>query len=173
MESIQLAQMLADLSDLHAAEPEAAAALVNANKILQAPTPAPAAEKKLPEQRHHQRVASASASVARTASPAARFDKFGRKILTPPMTRANSSHGSIPGTPRRDSSPEDDIDRANTLMALYEIRAKLKQQDNTSLMKAREKINALIAKQQAQVAEKRDPKAIEQRQPRFTYPRTT
>lgn len=41
-----------------------------------------------------------------------------------------------------------DIDRASTLLSLYEIRAKLKDQDNSSLMKAREKINALAAKQE-------------------------
>jgi hypothetical protein len=35
-------------------------------------------------------------------------------------------------------------------MALYDIRAKLKQQDNSSLIKAREKIAALAARQQAQ-----------------------
>lgn len=35
-------------------------------------------------------------------------------------------------------------------MALYEIRAKLKQQDNSSLIKAREKIAALATKQQQQ-----------------------
>lgn len=44
-----------------------------------------------------------------------------------------------------------DIDRASTLLSLYEIRAKLKEQDNSSLLKAREKINALAAKQ-AQLA---------------------
>lgn len=35
-------------------------------------------------------------------------------------------------------------------MALYEIRTKLKQQDNKSLVKAREKIADLAARQQAQ-----------------------
>lgn len=43
------------------------------------------------------------------------------------------------------------MDRASTLMALYEIRSKLKQQDNSSLLKAREKISALAARQQAEV----------------------
>lgn len=40
-----------------------------------------------------------------------------------------------------------DIDRASTLLSLYDIRAKLKEQDNSSLQKSREKINALAAKQ--------------------------
>ncbi|EON97966.1 hypothetical protein UCRPA7_6569 [Phaeoacremonium minimum UCRPA7] len=164
--------MLADLSDLNAAEPQAAVALVSANKTI---TSHPQNELKPPEQRHHQRVASASATVIqRNGSPATRFDKFGRKILTPPLTRSNSAQGSMPGTPRRDFDPEDDVDRASTLMALYEIRAKLKQQDNTSLLKAREKISALAARQQAQAAEKKELTAPEHRaSPRFTYPRTT
>ena len=54
----------------------------------------------------------------------------------------------MPGTPREHHSG-DDVDRASTLMALYDIRNKLKQQDNTSLIRAREKIDAMIAKQKA------------------------
>ncbi|KAH8884573.1 hypothetical protein GQ53DRAFT_381427 [Thozetella sp. PMI_491] len=175
MESIQLAQMLADLSDLNAAqEAQAAVALVNANKTLAPPAsdltkphghPQAASA---PENRHHSRVNSASGLISRTASPA-KFDKFGRRILTPPITRSNSAHGSIPGTPRREAEHEDDISQATSLMALYEIRAKLKQQDNTSLMKVREKIAALQARQQAEKKEAvtSDPKAN-----RFTYPKT-
>jgi hypothetical protein len=56
-------------------------------------------------------------------------------------------------------------------MALYEIRAKLKQQDNSSLIKAREKINALAARQQAQsAAEKKE--AEHPRHSRYTYPKS-
>ncbi|EJT81521.1 hypothetical protein GGTG_01499 [Gaeumannomyces tritici R3-111a-1] len=161
MESIQLAQMLADLSDLDAAQEAAAAlALVNANKGLQATAAIPdhvRSTLKLPaDGRHHHRVNSSSASAGRTASPASRFDHFGRRILTPPMTRSSSSHGSLPGTPRRESENEEEVDRASTLMSLYEIRAKIKQQDNSSLMRAREKVQALAARQQAQAAEKKE-----------------
>jgi len=57
-------------------------------------------------------------------------------------------------------------------MALYEIRNKLKQQDNSSMAKAREKIAALAAKQQAQMstAEKnqQNPTA---RHPQYTFPK--
>jgi hypothetical protein len=70
--------------------------------------------------------------------------------MSPPLTRTNSAQASGAATPRRDSEMEDDLDRASTLMALYEIRAKLKQQDNSSLIKAREKIAELAAKQQQQ-----------------------
>lgn len=138
METLQLAQMLADLSDLNAAvcpspalptiatehgrtccdhvalgggraltsvpeqEPDAAAALVSANKAITQAVVAPdPSTLKAPEQRHHQRVASASAVASRTGSPS-RFENFGRRLLTPPITRSNSAHGSIPGTPKKD-----------------------------------------------------------------------
>jgi hypothetical protein len=67
---------------------------------------------------------------------------------------------------------EDDVDRASTLMALYEIRAKLKQQDNSSLMKAREKINALAARQQAQSETEKGGKPMETvKHYPYTYPK--
>lgn len=58
-------------------------------------------------------------------------------------------------------------------MALYDIRAKLKQQDNGSLMRAREKINALAAKQQAQQAAERNMKAADElRRNRYSFPKS-
>ena len=54
-------------------------------------------------------------------------------------------------------------------MALYEIRAKLKQQDNTSLLKLREKVNLLQARQQS---EKKDGPS-ETKSNRYTYPKPT
>jgi len=57
-------------------------------------------------------------------------------------------------------------------MALYDIRSKLKQQDNSSLMKAREKINALAAKQQAQQAAEKNVKAADEiRRNRYSFPK--
>ena len=143
MESIQLAQMLADLSDLNAAvrpalvrcssdqlwflrlvrhssseymilisvqESHAAVALVNANKTTTADSNSPAEQLPTrPGLRHHKRTGSGgsaastgSSFMSRTASPA-KFDKYGRRLLTPPNTRTNSAYGSIPGTPRRES----------------------------------------------------------------------
>ena len=67
---------------------------------------------------------------------------------------------------------DDDLERASTLMALYDIRAKIKQQDNSSLMRAREKINALAAKQQAQQAAVQNMKAAEElRRNRYSFPK--
>lgn len=40
---------------------------------------------------------------------------------------------------------KEEADRAAILHDLYSLRAKLSQQDNASLMKARERINALAA----------------------------
>ncbi|KAK3355012.1 hypothetical protein B0H65DRAFT_32430 [Neurospora tetraspora] len=176
MESIQLAQMLADLSDLNAAqESQAALAVVNANKSASQPAAEPSHQSLKPSteqppirpnQLHHQRVASATSLLSRAASPA-RYDKYGRPLATPPMTRTNSNHGSIPGTPRRDSEPEDDIDRAHSLMALYEIRTKLKQQDTTSIDKLRDKIAALQSRYQTEKKDGADAKIS-----RFIYPKT-
>ncbi len=58
---------------------------------------------------------------------------------------------------------EDDVDKATSLMALYDIRMKLKEQDNTSLNKLREKIAALQTRQQA---EKKEGGSS-----RYTYPK--
>lgn len=66
---------------------------------------------------------------------------------------------------------EDDLDRASTLMALYEIRAKLKQQDNSSLMKAREKIADLASRQQQQQQSSSGKKESEKTPSRFTFPK--
>ncbi|KAL2165471.1 hypothetical protein VTH06DRAFT_770 [Thermothelomyces fergusii] len=171
MESIQLAQMLADLSDLNAAEPHAASALVNANKA--SPTSAATDSSSSADQpparpglRHHKRAGSGgsaasagSSFMSRTASPA-KFDKYGRRLITPPNTRTHSAYGSIPGTPRRESSEptDEDVDKASSLMALYELRAKLRDQQNSqNLTKLREKIAALHAKQVQ--AEKKDGEA--------------
>lgn len=57
-------------------------------------------------------------------------------------------------------------------MALYDIRSKLKQQDNSSLLKAREKINALAARQQAQQAQNMA-KTDEMRRNRYSFPKPT
>lgn len=56
-------------------------------------------------------------------------------------------------------------------MALYEIRAKLKQQDNTSLVKLREKITALKAKQDADNGHHPGIRPIPHT--RYTYPKSS
>jgi hypothetical protein len=131
---------------------QAASSLVAANKNLDRDTksePSSAPQSQPQPQPQLQRKAGTPAVESRTATPVGRFDKLGRRMFTPPLSRTNSSQltpsSSIPGTPRREE--DGDIDRASTLLSLYEIRAKLKEQDNSSLMRAREKINALAARQ--------------------------
>lgn len=175
MESLQLSQVLADLSNLGAAEPEAAAAIVKANtnnsvvQITHSQTDdhlPPAPTSLVPS--HQLR----PSGLQRAFSSEAKFDKFGRRILTP-GSRPTSAANSIPGTPRRgDSDYEDDAERAATLIALYDIRAKLKQQDNSSLIRAREKINAIAAKQKAQQAAELNIRTSEQlRRNRYSFPK--
>lgn len=164
MEALQLAQMLADLNDLQAAQDQKAAkALVSANTTLDSqdkPKP-PAHRRSLTESR-----ITSPPGVGRMT------DKYGRRIFSPPLSRTNSATpASIPGTPRGEHA-DSDVDKASTLLSLYEIRARLKEQDSSSLMKAREKINALAAKQQQQQHHHHHTPAAEQRQqPALTHQR--
>ncbi|ODA77371.1 hypothetical protein RJ55_06999 [Drechmeria coniospora] len=169
MESLQLSQVLADLSNLGAAEPEAAAAIVSAN--------IPSVKPDVPATSYHPHAQQAPRPVAMkrawSSDVPPRFDKLGRRILiSSSNSRPGSATSSIPGTPRQ-SDTDDDLERASTLMTLYDIRAKIKQQDNSSLMKAREKINALAAKQQAQQAAERNFKTAEElRRNRYSFPKS-
>ncbi|KAI1661446.1 hypothetical protein F4813DRAFT_347575 [Daldinia decipiens] len=157
MEALQLAQMLADLNDLQAAQDQSAAKnLVSVNRTL--------------DRKEHLQQQPRSVPEGRVTSQASRMtDKFGRRMLTPPLTRTNSASPSMPGSPLGGERPDADIDRASTLLSLYEIRAKLREQDNSGLIKAREKINALAAKQQTQVVteHKHERKEIN----RLSYPK--
>ncbi|KND94720.1 hypothetical protein TOPH_00299 [Tolypocladium ophioglossoides CBS 100239] len=176
MESLQLSQVLADLSNLGAAEPEAAAAIVNASvpTIQTEYVKTEPAVASIP-QPQSLRPTSMQRAWSSEASAPPKFDKLGRRILISSSgSRSGSAANSSPGTPRRgDSDVDDDLDRASTLMALYDIRAKIKQQDNSSLMRAREKINALAAKQQAQQTAERNMKAAEElRRNRYSFPKS-
>ncbi|KAI0176311.1 hypothetical protein GGR52DRAFT_540398 [Hypoxylon sp. FL1284] len=138
MEALQLAQMLADLNDLQATQDQSASKnLVGANRALD----------RKDQLRFEQQPRSVPETRVTSPPPRGMTDKLGRRMLTPPLTRNNSASPSMPGSPSGGERPDTDIDRASTLLSLYEIRAKLREQDNSSLMRAREKINALTAKQ--------------------------
>ncbi|KAI0009746.1 hypothetical protein F4779DRAFT_352180 [Xylariaceae sp. FL0662B] len=166
MEALQLAQMLADLNDLQAAPDQSASkALVGANSTLNHQDQSQA----------HQRPRSLAIDGRTTSTPAGRSltDKFGRRMFTPPLTRTNSATPTtVPGTPARGFKPDtdSDIDKATTLLSLYEIRAKLKEQDNSGLMKAREKISALAAKQQPPKSSS-PPRGDRKEASHFNYPK--
>lgn len=206
MESLQLAQMLADISDLSATvclrtllgkpvgspnlrflfrpltsaniqEPKAANALVNANKTLPTNPPKPQDVQNLRSSQ------TAPGVVPRSSSSTSQhpFDKFGRKILTPPpMSRTNSTGPaskdiSYPGTPRELAN--DDVNQASHLMTLYEIRNRLKQQDSTGLKKAREQIDALIERTKQRQEGSQSEAQTQTERPRpmsrtYTYPKT-
>jgi hypothetical protein len=103
MESLQLSQVLADLSNLGAAEPEAAAAIVNANNTVIHSELA----------RHHGSVNVSVISTPQQANnrpsmlkrawstEAGPVDKFGRRIMVASNSpRSGSAANSTPGTPR-------------------------------------------------------------------------
>lgn len=48
---------------------------------------------------------------------------------------------------------DEDIERAETLIRLYELRGKFKQQESTGLVKAQEKVEAVATKYQSKDAE--------------------
>ncbi|KAF4441889.1 pyruvate carboxylase [Fusarium austroafricanum] len=197
MESLQLSQVLADLSNIGAADPGAAEAIVSANNpshssYAQTEATAPVTAPTSSPTTHQQR---RPTGLQRHWS-SEKFDKFGRRILSP-GSHSGSVVNSSPGTPRRGEldvrhphqlSPlrrswdlgadrpslqfEEDLERASTLMQLYDIRSKIKQQDNSSLLKAREKVNAIAARQQAQQAAERNMKAADElRRQRYSFPR--
>ena len=67
-----------------------------------------------------------------------------------------------------------DVAQATSLMQLYEIRAKIKQQDNSSLLRAREKISALKQFQpQSPITNAERYTTPDVPQNRYTYPRTS
>ncbi|KAI1345173.1 hypothetical protein F5Y15DRAFT_19441 [Xylariaceae sp. FL0016] len=163
MEALQLAQMLADINDLHATQDQTASkALVTSNETLGQKT-------QLQPSLHHRRSATEGHTTSAPAGSGRMTDKFGRRIFSPPLTRNNSGTPlSVPGTPRGDRGPDTDIDKASTLLSLYEIRNKLKEQDNSSLNKAREKIAALAAKQEQKTP---TPSQTPRSEPKISYPR--
>ncbi|KIN03995.1 hypothetical protein OIDMADRAFT_26626 [Oidiodendron maius Zn] len=132
--SLQLAQVLADLSTLQNTDPDAAHALLRANKTL-----------------------SASRSQSRKARPSAsldgvEFDYLGRRIKTPKkpgFSRQGSSmsgSGSFSGTVSPSASIEVDEDmlKAEELVMLYGMRGRFKQMGDTGLARARERVDAVI-----------------------------
>ncbi|CAK7266556.1 hypothetical protein SEPCBS57363_002149 [Sporothrix epigloea] len=161
--------MLADLSDLDAADPRAAHAIVRANTTITTTTAttssttvqrtdqsiaanASSSQQDLAEPHNHRASSSSALSHttgSHTGGSSTPFDSyFARRLLTPPAAHCNSSQGSMPGTPHGNST-ESDMNRASSLMALHDLRAKLKQyNDSDSLRQAREKVAALSGRQQ-------------------------
>ncbi|KEZ44433.1 hypothetical protein SAPIO_CDS3434 [Scedosporium apiospermum] len=172
METLQLAQMLADLSSLNATEPPAASSLLNASKKIDTAIEKIEIEQKdQPKQEGRPGMKRAASAISSTGT-GGKFDKFNRHLLgSQSPSRPSSAAATCPATPIGPLDIEDDVDKASMLMALHEIRAKLRQQDNTSLMRAREKIDALAARQQAREAAELAKSKDESRKARYHYPR--
>ncbi|PSS27741.1 hypothetical protein M430DRAFT_15002 [Amorphotheca resinae ATCC 22711] len=143
-DSLQLAQVLADLNTLQNTDPEAAHALLLANKTLS-------------QSRFLNR--KARASIPRDPPE---FDFLGRRITSPKsppsFSRAASStsvrsRGSqsgvvSPPTPVLPSSGRDDEDikKAEELVRLYDMRWKFKQMGDTGLTRAKERVDLVVEK---------------------------
>ncbi|RFU32054.1 hypothetical protein B7463_g4298, partial [Scytalidium lignicola] len=156
-EGLQIAQVLADLSDLQMTEPTAAIALLTAPQNL--------TEKILRRKAKN------------PLSDPPRFDKLGRRIVGPVsvspsprpvhsgystpapagLMRASSSLSSLGGTrtpsgvetPPAHDDLDEDIERAETLIRLYELRGRFKQQESTGLLRARERVDTIATKYQS------------------------
>lgn len=171
LESLQLAQMVADLSELEAARNERARELLQANKEAEAAAaaaaasaPATPASEQPPSTSTdgqsrpslHNRGASATSVFSSANGTASPFDAYLGRFLTPALTRTNSTHGTGLNTPQGQSQGQSqnnyttDADRGNSMAALNELRARLKQyNDSASLRQARDKVAALSAQRQA------------------------
>ncbi|KAE9381493.1 hypothetical protein N431DRAFT_425068 [Stipitochalara longipes BDJ] len=159
-ESLQFAQIIADLQTLQNADPNAAITLLSAHKSL----------------------SSATQRRSRPSLPdPPRFDKLGRRIVgpkSPPgLTRLDSGASffgkglslkdgsgktsvtsSGAGTPAaiEDEPLDEDMDRARTLMELVEMRGKFKEMGDTGLTRAKERVDAVVAKYAEKELEERE-----------------
>jgi len=134
--TLQLAQVLADLSTLQNTDPDAAHALLRANKTLSA-------------SRSQSRKARANAQL-----DGVEFDDLGRRVKAakpPGFSRQSSSlsgSGTFSGaaTPGANGEVDEDILKAEELVMLYGMRGKFKQMGDTGLMRARERVDAVVEK---------------------------
>lgn len=87
-------------------EPQAAAAIVNANIPIVRSDLAHDASTSQPQQSQQQRPSSVRRHWSSEQAGLPKFDKLGRRILinSPNMSRPSSNTNSIPGTPRRGDS---------------------------------------------------------------------
>jgi len=147
-DSLQFAQIIADLQTLQNVDPNAAIALLSAHKTL----------------------SSTTRRRSRTSFPEPpKFDKLGRRIVAPKTPAGLSmvdSSGSLNGkgstlnngngktsgnssgvgTPALSQEADEDMKRARTLIELFEMRGKFKQMGDTGLTRAKERVDAVVSK---------------------------
>jgi len=157
-DSLQFAQIIADLQTLQNADPNAAIALLSAHKTL----------------------SSTTRRRSRTSFPEQpKFDKLGRRIVTTKtpagLSRLDSSgsfngkastlrnesgktsgNSSGVGTPDLSEEVDEDMKRARTLIELFEMRGKFKQMGDTGLTRAKERVDAVVSRYAEKELEERE-----------------
>ncbi|CAL3961908.1 unnamed protein product [Diplocarpon coronariae] len=97
---------------------------------------------------------SAPTNTAPSQSRPVKFDKLGRKIVTVPRLpregSRDSEHQSGTSTPTglsENAAPTDpDLNRAQTLLSLFEMRGKFKVMGDTGLNRAKDRVDAAVAR---------------------------
>ncbi|KAI9745316.1 MAG: hypothetical protein M1818_001596 [Claussenomyces sp. TS43310] len=173
-QSLQVAQILADLNDLHLADPPTALALVTANKTLTTnnnnssdrrphrsskPSLFSSPSSGSSRSQQQQRQASTPSLSRRTSfKPARTRTSSSDAAATPVATlpRAESSRSSLRLDERAVGEVDEgdaDMQRARTLLELYDARGRLPQQEMASLLKARANVEAIQARYATLAAE--------------------
>ncbi|PBP24570.1 hypothetical protein BUE80_DR004411 [Diplocarpon rosae] len=94
----------------------------------------------------------ASTNTTPSQSRPVKFDKLGRKIVTVPrLSREGSKDiesgsGTATGLPEYAAQTDPDLNRAETLLSLFEMRGKFKAMGDTGLTRAKERVDAVVAR---------------------------
>ncbi|RQM06937.1 hypothetical protein DH86_00000084 [Scytalidium sp. 3C] len=167
-EGLQIAQVLADLSDIQTTEPAAAIALLRAPQTLSEKILRRKAKNPLSDPPKFDKLGRRIVGPSSSVPPSPRQTHSGYSTPTPSSSRpglkrsSTSFTSSLGGVGTRSPSGvetppardlDEDIERAETLIRLYELRGKFKQQESTGLVKAQEKVEAVATKYQSKDAE--------------------
>ncbi|KAJ5032272.1 uncharacterized protein L3040_008880 [Drepanopeziza brunnea f. sp. 'multigermtubi'] len=147
MEGLQMAQIIADLQALQNADPAAAHALLTPMNPKPAPVNSTGTGASTPQSRRD------------SGAQGPKYDRMGRTVVAPGkpppnFTREESgaSTGSSVGigsaTPGGGAGAEmdEDLKRAKTLLELFEMRGKFKHMGDTGLLRAKQRVDDVVAR---------------------------
>ncbi|PBP22862.1 hypothetical protein BUE80_DR006261, partial [Diplocarpon rosae] len=106
----------------------------------------------------------ASTNTTPSQSRPVKFDKLSRKIVTGPRLSREGSKDSESGSgtatptglPEHAAQTDPDLNRAETLLSLFEMRGKFKAMGDTGLTRAKERVDAVVARYAKADREERD-----------------